>query len=197
MSKPRDKSERPASGNYKFEIVEEGNLAVTNDKSTEIKPGGPIIAERIDLGGCQNAILLVTPGQGPAEMARSPVMTAENELAPFKVLVIEDDEDTAILMTQMLNSMGHSIVKATSVASAVEVLTRDKIDLIIKFLATEHVSSRERNDLSRHPGLFAGAINRRPTKISLPQPRRSHDYWAIRARFVAVLYSSGTCYQLS
>jgi hypothetical protein len=48
----------------------------------------------------------------------------------------------------MLNSMGHSIVKATSVASAVEVLTRDKIDLIIKFLATEHVSSRERNDLS-------------------------------------------------
>jgi len=131
MSKPRDKSERPASGNYKFEIVEEGNLAVTNDKSTEIKPGGPIIAERIDLGDCQNAILLVTPGQGPAEMARSPVMTAENELAPFKVLVIEDDEDTAILMTQMLNSMGHSIVKATSVASAVEILIRDKIDLII------------------------------------------------------------------
>ena len=58
-------------------------------------------------------------------------MSPENDLTSLKVLVIEDHEDTAILMTQMLNEMGHSIVKANSVASAVEVLTRDKIDLII------------------------------------------------------------------
>jgi CheY-like chemotaxis protein len=103
MSKPRDfQSEGPASGNYKFEIVEEGI------SHTAPRPCGD-----------------------GAFLAFSPVMSPENELAPLKVLIIEDHEDTAILMTQMLNEMGHSIVKANSVASAVEILTRDKIDLII------------------------------------------------------------------
>jgi CheY-like chemotaxis protein len=134
MRKPLDfQSERPTSGNYKFDIVEEGTLTGSNGKSTEIERSKQR-ADRIDSGGGQNAPLLVTPGQGPAEIAPltfSPVVSPENELAPLKVLVIEDHEDTAILMTQMLNEMGHSIVKADSVASAVEILIRDKIDLII------------------------------------------------------------------
>ena len=57
MSKPRDfQSEGPASGNYKFEIVEEGILVGTNGKSIE---------------NGQNATLVVTLRLGPAEMARS------------------------------------------------------------------------------------------------------------------------------
>jgi hypothetical protein len=72
MSNPRDfQSERPASGNRKFEIVEEGILAGTNGESIENKPSRPVIADRIDLGGGQNATLLVTPRPGPEEMACS------------------------------------------------------------------------------------------------------------------------------
>jgi CheY-like chemotaxis protein len=49
----------------------------------------------------------------------------------LKVLVIEDHEDTAIVMARMLQDMGNTVVGANSVASAVDVLTRDKFDLIV------------------------------------------------------------------
>jgi CheY-like chemotaxis protein len=49
----------------------------------------------------------------------------------MKILAIEDHEDTAIVMALMLRAMGHTVVSANSVASAVDVLTREKFDLII------------------------------------------------------------------
>jgi len=49
----------------------------------------------------------------------------------LKILMIEDHEDTAIVMARMLEDMGHAVVPADSVASAVDVLTREKVDLII------------------------------------------------------------------
>ena len=52
-------------------------------------------------------------------------------LGCLKVLVIEDHEDTAIVMARMLEDMGHNIVSANSVASAVDILIREKIDLIV------------------------------------------------------------------
>jgi len=49
----------------------------------------------------------------------------------MKILAIEDHQDTAIVMALMLRAMGHTVVLANSVASAVDVLTREKFDLII------------------------------------------------------------------
>ena len=49
----------------------------------------------------------------------------------MKILAIEDHQDTAIVMALMLRAMGHTVVPANSVASAVDVLTREKFDLII------------------------------------------------------------------
>jgi CheY-like chemotaxis protein len=49
----------------------------------------------------------------------------------MKILAIEDHEDTAVVMALMLRAMGHTVVLADSVASAVDVLTREKFDLII------------------------------------------------------------------
>jgi len=49
----------------------------------------------------------------------------------MKVLVIEDHEDTAIVIARMLEDMGHNIVSANSVASAVDILIREKFDLIV------------------------------------------------------------------
>jgi CheY-like chemotaxis protein len=126
--------ERLESGNPEIEIVEEGTLAGTNVKAVEVKHRKPVIAGTTDLGDGKSASFLITPptpspnGTFPAF---SPVMGLESNLGPLKVLVIEDDEDTGILITRMLNDMGHSIVKANSVASAVEVLTKKKLDLII------------------------------------------------------------------
>jgi CheY-like chemotaxis protein len=64
------------------------------------------------------------------------VAAASNNISPIKlralkILVIEDHEDTAIVIARMLEDMGHDTVSANSVASAVEFLTRDKFDLII------------------------------------------------------------------
>ena len=49
----------------------------------------------------------------------------------LKILMIEDHEDTAIVMARMLEDMGHAVVPADSVASAVDVLTREKFNLIM------------------------------------------------------------------
>lgn len=49
----------------------------------------------------------------------------------MKVLLIEDHEDTALLVARALHIMGHSVVRSNSVASAVEALTREGFDLIV------------------------------------------------------------------
>ncbi|HEX6563266.1 MAG TPA: response regulator [Chthoniobacterales bacterium] len=49
----------------------------------------------------------------------------------LKILVIEDHADTAIVLARMLEDLGHTVVPADSVASAVDVLTSEKFDLII------------------------------------------------------------------
>lgn len=67
----------------------------------------------------------------PAEPATASTEISPSKLRALKVLVIEDHEDTAIVMARMLEDMGHNIVPASSVASAVDILTREKVDLII------------------------------------------------------------------
>jgi CHASE3 domain sensor protein/CheY-like chemotaxis protein len=52
-------------------------------------------------------------------------------LSALSVLMIEDHEDTALVMVRMLEDMGHKVVPANSVASAIDILTRQKFDLII------------------------------------------------------------------
>jgi DNA-binding response OmpR family regulator len=49
----------------------------------------------------------------------------------MKVLLIEDHEDTALITTRGIETMGHSVARANSVASAVAVLTREQFDVII------------------------------------------------------------------
>jgi CheY-like chemotaxis protein len=49
----------------------------------------------------------------------------------LKILLIEDHEDTAIVIGRMLEDMGHSVAQADSVASAVDILTREQFDFLI------------------------------------------------------------------
>ena len=49
----------------------------------------------------------------------------------MKVLLIEDHEDTALVISRALHFMGYSVVWSNSVASAVAALTRGGFDLIV------------------------------------------------------------------
>jgi CheY-like chemotaxis protein len=49
----------------------------------------------------------------------------------MKVLLIEDHEDTALIIARGVQTMGHSVVRANSVASAVAILTREQFDVIV------------------------------------------------------------------
>jgi HAMP domain-containing protein/signal transduction histidine kinase/CheY-like chemotaxis protein len=54
-----------------------------------------------------------------------------NNHGSLRILIIEDHKDTAVVIEQMLTQVGHSVVQANSVASAIEVLINEKFDLII------------------------------------------------------------------
>jgi hypothetical protein len=49
----------------------------------------------------------------------------------MKVLLIEDHEDTALIIARGVQTMGHSVARANSVASAIAVLTRERFDVIV------------------------------------------------------------------
>jgi len=49
----------------------------------------------------------------------------------MKVLLIEDHEDTALIIARGIETMGYSVARANSVASAVAVLTREQFDVIV------------------------------------------------------------------
>ena len=49
----------------------------------------------------------------------------------MKVLLIEDDEDTALIIARGIETMGYSVARANSVASAIAVLTREQFDVIV------------------------------------------------------------------
>jgi hypothetical protein len=49
----------------------------------------------------------------------------------MKVLLIEDHEDTALIIARGIQTMGHSVARANSVASAVAILTREEFDVIV------------------------------------------------------------------
>lgn len=49
----------------------------------------------------------------------------------MRILVVEDHADTANVLSQLLQSMGHSVVTAGSVAAALETLIHQKFDLIL------------------------------------------------------------------
>jgi CheY-like chemotaxis protein len=49
----------------------------------------------------------------------------------MKVLLIEDHEDTALIIVRAIETMGYSVARANSVASAVAVLTREQFDVIV------------------------------------------------------------------
>ncbi|MBV9876959.1 MAG: CHASE3 domain-containing protein [Verrucomicrobia bacterium] len=108
-------------------------LGLAISKSLVEAHGGTISAASAGHGTGSTFLITLPKAFRSATIAPDP---ASNEILPvglgsLRVLMIEDHEDTAIVMAHMLGDMGHKVVSANSVASAVDILTRETFDLIV------------------------------------------------------------------
>jgi CheY-like chemotaxis protein len=108
-------------------------LGLAISKSLVEAHGGTISAASAGHGTGSTFLITLPKAFRSGTVAPDP---ASSDILPFglgalRVLMIEDHEDTAIVMAHMLEDMGHNVVSANSVASAVDVLTREKFDLIV------------------------------------------------------------------
>lgn len=53
------------------------------------------------------------------------------EVRPLRILLVEDHEDTLRVLARLLSSLGHGVHSASTVASALEVSSREQFDLLI------------------------------------------------------------------
>jgi PAS domain S-box-containing protein len=108
-------------------------LGLAISKSLVEAHGGTISAASAGHGTGSTFLVMLPKAFRPAPFSPEPASNSSSPvvLGSLKVLVVEDHEDTAIVMGRMLADMGHTSVPASSVASAVDALTREKFDLII------------------------------------------------------------------
>jgi CheY-like chemotaxis protein len=94
---------------------------------------GTISAASAGHGTGSTFLITLPKALRPMPTARGPASTDLScvGVGSLKILMIEDHEDTAIVMARLLEDMGHTVVSADSVASAIDVLTREKFNLII------------------------------------------------------------------
>jgi PAS domain S-box-containing protein len=108
-------------------------LGLAISKSLVEAHGGTISAASAGQGTGSTFVITLPKSFRPARVSPDQTVGNISQAMPgsLKVLVIEDHEDTAIVMRRMLQDMGNTVVGANSVASAVDVLTREKFDLIV------------------------------------------------------------------
>lgn len=95
--------------------------------------GGTISAASAGHGTGSTFLVTLPKAFRPAPVSLEPSFgnATPASVGSLRVLMIEDHEDTALVMARMLEDIGHHVVPANSVASAIDVLTREKFDLII------------------------------------------------------------------
>ena len=95
--------------------------------------GGTISAASAGHGTGSTFLVTLPKAFRPAPVSLEPSFgnATPARVGSLRILMIEDHKDTALVMVRMLEDMGHHVVPANSVASAIDVLTREKFDLII------------------------------------------------------------------
>jgi PAS domain S-box-containing protein len=108
-------------------------LGLAISKSLVEAHGGTISAASAGHGTGSTFLVTLPKAFRPAPVSRaaSSGNATPVSLSSLRILMIEDHEDTALVIARMLEDIGHRVVPANSVASAVDVLTREKFDLII------------------------------------------------------------------
>ena len=70
-------------------------------------------------------------------------MRVDSRPAPLRILLVEDHEDTARIMSKLLRSFDHHVTWASTFSSALEALELDGIDLLISDLGLPDGNGRE------------------------------------------------------
>jgi PAS domain S-box-containing protein len=106
-------------------------LGLAISKSLVEAHGGTISAASAGHGTGSTFLVTLPKAFRPAPNSGDPASPNAASLISLRVLMIEDHEDTALVMARMLEDMGHKVVPANSVATAIDILTREKFDLIV------------------------------------------------------------------
>ncbi|MBA2743814.1 MAG: PAS domain S-box protein, partial [Chthoniobacterales bacterium] len=96
--------------------------------------GGKISArsEGAETGATFTVELSTVAGQGVA--GSSEVTPTAQPWRKLRILMVEDHEHTALVMSRLLRRSGHEVVTANTVESAIEVLRSTKLDLLVSDL---------------------------------------------------------------
>ncbi|HEY7090334.1 MAG TPA: MASE1 domain-containing protein [Tepidisphaeraceae bacterium] len=83
---------------------------------------------------CVQLAAVEVPAEAGVGRSPTPLNSAAAGNRPMRILLVEDDASTLEAMRRLLEAIGHDVVDATSVASAIEAAAREPIDLVISDL---------------------------------------------------------------
>ncbi len=99
---------------------------------------------------------LLVPSAAPPAMAVTPTPAAKAAPAPRgKVLFVEDDQFIRETLAELLGATGHAVLQAHDAASALELLAREPVDVLVTDVGLPKVSGIElaQEAIRRRPGL--------------------------------------------
>jgi len=106
--------------------------------------GGRLSAQSDGLG--KGSIFTLEMVLAEAQARRKPkdgTLRVENPPAPLRILLVEDHEDTARIMSKLLRSFEHRVTWASTFATAMEAVEADNFDLLISDLGLPDGNGRE------------------------------------------------------
>jgi len=106
--------------------------------------GGRLSAESDGLGKGSKFTLEMVLAEAQIRQKPAPgTMRAEIRPAPLRILLVEDHEDTARIMSKLLRSFDHRVTWASTFATALEAVEADNFDLLISDLGLPDGNGRE------------------------------------------------------
>jgi PAS domain S-box-containing protein len=116
--------------------------------------GGRLSAHSDGLGkGSKFTLEMVLAEAGAAQKPRKTGSSDSQPSAPLHILLVEDHEDTARIMSKLLRSFEHRVTLAADFASALQAVEGDSFDLLISDLGLPDGNGRDlmREAQKKHP----------------------------------------------
>jgi nitrogen-specific signal transduction histidine kinase len=93
--------------------------------------GRLVLKSRLGEGTTAELWFPVTQAEKPAEPPDPPMSEPVTGLRPLRILAVDDDGLVLMNTALMLEDLGHTVFEATAGADALDILRREKVDLVI------------------------------------------------------------------
>ncbi len=93
--------------------------------------GRLVLKSRLGEGTTAELWFPVTQAEKPAEPSDPPMSEPVTGLRPLRILAVDDDGLVLMNTALMLEDLGHTVFEATAGADALDILRREKVDLVI------------------------------------------------------------------